>query len=141
MFRLFNTNWCDVNMLSLQGCDASILLDSTAKNTAEKEAVPNLSLGGFDVIDEIKTQLEKTCPGVVSCADILALVARDSVSYQVNYTILYIQHLTLIKKEKDIYLMFLLHKGRCFFLSLFSFFGNYFYLVINFSSKNHCGKC
>ncbi|XP_024022655.1 peroxidase 24 [Morus notabilis] len=66
----------------VRGCDASILLDSTTNNTAEKEAVPNLSLGGFDVIDEIKTQLEKTCPGVVSCADILALVTRDSVSYQ-----------------------------------------------------------
>ena len=67
-----------------QGCDASILLDSTAKNQAEKAAIPNLSLGGFDVIDEVKTELEKTCPGVVSCADIIALAARDSVSYQVS---------------------------------------------------------
>lgn len=60
-----------------------MLLDSTPSNSAEKDAVPNQSLGGFDVIEEIKSQLEKTCPGVVSCADILALVARDSVSFQV----------------------------------------------------------
>ena len=71
-------------VLTCQGCDASVLLDSTANNKAEKEAVPNLSLAGFDVLDEVKTQLEKTCPGVVSCADILALAARDSVSYQVS---------------------------------------------------------
>lgn len=62
-----------------------MLLDSTSKNTAEKDAVPNQFLEGFDVIDEIKSQLEKTCPGVVSCADIVALSARDSVSFQVSY--------------------------------------------------------
>jgi peroxidase len=68
-----------------QGCDASVLLDSTPNNTAEKDAVPNLSLAGFDVIEEVKTQLENSCPGVVSCADIVALAARDSVSFQVIF--------------------------------------------------------
>ena len=82
---------------SLQGCDASILLDSTSNNTAEKDAPPNSFLAGFDVIDEIKTQLEKTCPGVVSCADILTLATRDSVSFQVSliiyiYIYIYILH-------------------------------------------------
>ncbi|CAK9180901.1 unnamed protein product [Ilex paraguariensis] len=69
----------------VRGCDASVLVNSTANNTAEKDAIPNLTLAGFDVIDEIKTQLENTCPGVVSCADIVALAARDSVSFQVSF--------------------------------------------------------
>ncbi|KAL4301769.1 hypothetical protein GQ457_10G019520 [Hibiscus cannabinus] len=60
----------------IQGCDASILIDGP--NT-EKSAPPNLSIGGYEVIDDAKTQLEAACPGVVSCADIVALAARDSV--------------------------------------------------------------
>ncbi|KAJ8441716.1 hypothetical protein Cgig2_019103 [Carnegiea gigantea] len=66
----------------LRGCDASVLLDTVGNTTAEKDAGPNRSLLGFDVIDEIKTQVEKLCPNTVSCADILALTARDSVSFQ-----------------------------------------------------------
>ncbi|KAK8487528.1 hypothetical protein V6N13_023081 [Hibiscus sabdariffa] len=64
----------------VRGCDTSVLLDTVNDSKAEKEAIPNQSLSGFDVIDEIKTAIEMACPKVVSCADILALAARDAVS-------------------------------------------------------------
>ncbi|KAK1417625.1 hypothetical protein QVD17_26755 [Tagetes erecta] len=60
----------------VNGCDASILLQGPS---TERTAGPNSLLRGFEVIDAAKTQLETTCPGVVSCADIVALAARDSV--------------------------------------------------------------
>ncbi|MCO5559455.1 hypothetical protein L7F22_013055 [Adiantum nelumboides] len=64
----------------VNGCDASLLIESTPGNTAEKEAGPNLTVGDFDLIDTIKTQLEAACPGIVSCADIVAVATRDSVA-------------------------------------------------------------
>ncbi|XP_074308920.1 peroxidase 72-like [Silene latifolia] len=63
----------------VQGCDASLLLDSSGSIISEKGSNANKnSARGFDVIDRIKHQVERICPGVVSCADILALAARDS---------------------------------------------------------------
>ncbi|XP_019096781.1 PREDICTED: peroxidase 57-like [Camelina sativa] len=59
------------------GCDGSILLNST---DSERFVGPNLSVRGFELIDEIKTELEAQCPSNVSCADIMALATRDSVS-------------------------------------------------------------
>ncbi|XP_054809201.1 peroxidase 64-like isoform X2 [Prosopis cineraria] len=63
----------------IRGCDASVLLNSKGNNKAEKDGPPNISLHAFYVIDNVKSEVEKSCPGVVSCADILALAARDAV--------------------------------------------------------------
>ncbi|KAF6144455.1 hypothetical protein GIB67_024682 [Kingdonia uniflora] len=63
----------------VQGCDASVLLDDTPSFTGEKTAFQNAqSIRGFEVIDDVKSRVEKICPGVVSCADILAVAARDA---------------------------------------------------------------
>ncbi|CAM9002484.1 unnamed protein product [Rhodiola kirilowii] len=63
------------------GCDASLLLDDFGDIVSEKLAGPNNnSLRGFEVLDRIKFLLEAACPYTVSCADIIAIAARDSVT-------------------------------------------------------------
>ncbi|KAM0025514.1 putative peroxidase [Helianthus debilis subsp. tardiflorus] len=63
----------------VQGCDGSILIDNGP--ISEKEAPAHQGLKGFDVIEDAKAQLEFVCPGVVSCADIVAIAARDAVAF------------------------------------------------------------
>ncbi|CAL4964023.1 unnamed protein product [Urochloa decumbens] len=70
----------------VMGCDASILLDPSAANgQPEKSAIP---LRGYDAVNRIKAAVEAICPGKVSCADILALAARDSVAKAAGFTFL-----------------------------------------------------
>ncbi|GAA0163113.1 peroxidase [Lithospermum erythrorhizon] len=64
----------------VRGCDASVLIDSTPTSSSEKEAGPNFSVRGYDLIDEIKKQVEAACPSTVSCSDVVALATRDSVA-------------------------------------------------------------
>ncbi|KAL2926838.1 Peroxidase 4 [Bienertia sinuspersici] len=75
ILRLFFHD-CFVN-----GCDGSVLLEDTPTFTGERTAGANAnnSIRGFEVIDAIKSNVEAYCSGIVSCADILALAARDGV--------------------------------------------------------------
>ncbi|KAK7390244.1 hypothetical protein VNO78_25543 [Psophocarpus tetragonolobus] len=65
----------------VNGCDGSILLDPSATIDSEKNAFANFqSVRGFEVVDAIKEAVDEACgKPVVSCADILAVAARDSV--------------------------------------------------------------
>ncbi|XVF46085.1 hypothetical protein PTKIN_Ptkin02bG0259900 [Pterospermum kingtungense] len=60
---------------AVTGCDASILLNHEG---SERTAEASRTLRGFQVIDDIKVEVEKMCPATVSCADILTAATRDA---------------------------------------------------------------
>ncbi|KAK4424349.1 Peroxidase 43 [Sesamum alatum] len=62
----------------VEGCEGSILIDNGLE-TDERRAFGHQGVGGFEIIERAKSQLEAECPGTVSCADIVALAARDAV--------------------------------------------------------------
>ncbi|XP_013619901.1 PREDICTED: LOW QUALITY PROTEIN: peroxidase 7 [Brassica oleracea var. oleracea] len=62
------------------GCDASVLLDHEG---SERKSPASKTLRGFELIDDIKSEMEKSCPKLVSCADILAAATR-SATYQLG---------------------------------------------------------
>ncbi|KAL5998483.1 Peroxidase 19 [Asimina triloba] len=68
----------------VEGCDASILLKSEPGPgvlAAERDAHDNINLAAeaYVSIQKAKAVVESKCPGVVSCADIVAIAARDFV--------------------------------------------------------------
>lgn len=72
-----------------------MLLDDTETMLGEKLALSNInSLRSYEVVDEIKEELEKACPRVVSCADVIIMASRDAVAL-VWYCVFFFLHLDL----------------------------------------------
>ncbi|KAK6912051.1 hem peroxidase [Dillenia turbinata] len=65
---------CQVNV-----CDASILLKNTDGTTNEIGSDKNFGIRKLNIIHEIKSLIEKICPQIVSCADIIQLAAREAI--------------------------------------------------------------
>ncbi|KMZ64094.1 Peroxidase [Zostera marina] len=61
----------------VESCDASLLLDSTEESMSEQTARRNFGLRNFKYVTTIKDLLEEEFPNTVSCADIIALSAKD----------------------------------------------------------------
>ncbi|KAF0908602.1 hypothetical protein E2562_026650 [Oryza meyeriana var. granulata] len=68
----------------VKSCDASLLLETTTTPNgglvSEQASHRSFGMRNFKYITAIKAAAERECPGTVSCADILALAARDGVA-------------------------------------------------------------
>ncbi|XP_040874190.1 peroxidase 43 isoform X1 [Glycine max] len=74
---LLRLHFHDCFVQVIEGCDGSILIENGPQS--ERHAFGHQGVRGFEVIERAKTKLEGSCPGLVSCADIVALAARDAV--------------------------------------------------------------
>ncbi|KAM1576018.1 hypothetical protein PS2_032254 [Malus domestica] len=63
----------------VQGCDASLLLESVNGIESEKASGRSFGMRNFKYVNTIKKALEDECPSTVSCADVVALSARDGI--------------------------------------------------------------
>ncbi|XP_010920892.1 peroxidase 21 isoform X1 [Elaeis guineensis] len=63
----------------VKSCDASLLLKTTNSIISEQTSQRSFGMRNFKYITTIKDALERECPKTVSCADIVALSAREGV--------------------------------------------------------------
>ncbi|KAK9126801.1 hypothetical protein Scep_015647 [Stephania cephalantha] len=63
----------------VKSCDASLLLETSKEIISEKTSPRSSGMRNFKYVNTIKKALEDECPTTVSCADIVALSARDGV--------------------------------------------------------------
>ncbi|XP_008239361.1 PREDICTED: peroxidase 21 [Prunus mume] len=63
----------------VQGCDASLLLESVNGIESEKASGRSFGMRNFKYVNTIKKAVENECPSTVSCADVVALSARDGI--------------------------------------------------------------
>lgn len=67
------------------------MLEDAPGIVSELNSPGNQGIQGLEIVDAIKADVEKECPGIVSCADILAQASKDSVDvvnryFYSNYT-------------------------------------------------------
>ncbi|XP_056683566.1 peroxidase 12 [Spinacia oleracea] len=69
----------------VKGCDGSVLMDGSASDPSDKDALPNLTLRSqaFKIINDLRACYGSPCASTLwpscSCANIITLAARDSV--------------------------------------------------------------
>ncbi|XP_010528140.1 PREDICTED: peroxidase 21 [Tarenaya hassleriana] len=61
---------------AVKSCDASLLLETVE---SEQKSVRSFGMRNFKYVKTIKDALERECPSTVSCADIVALSAREGI--------------------------------------------------------------
>uniref|UniRef100_A0A7N0R9C7 Peroxidase n=1 Tax=Kalanchoe fedtschenkoi TaxID=63787 RepID=A0A7N0R9C7_KALFE len=63
----------------VQSCDASVLLETTQEIQSELESDRSFGIRNLKYLNTIKKAVERECPSTVSCADILALAAKEAI--------------------------------------------------------------